>query len=773
MNLPHPPQLDKLILELVELHESRDSTSILQRAADNSMRGSPSGGNHVTLHASSLALGVANNGAGARAPFAHMEDASTQTPPYDSAAVWLLRNLARARSAREIKRCLRAYRLGQGLTRPDGRWTDRDNFLQVARVDYWRAALIFCYARPPAIARIRVLEQPDGYEYWRPLAVRAVALIAAAHRWRLANRPIAVTIMVRPTPDSDALLREAEAASAEYERGRAASESDEEAASREAWIEALDDRAYARHLALIGIWHESRHSTSILHRAANNSMRGSPIAHYLIEPPTPPPASPGVVYAEATPVTAASTTIRHFFHEAPRPSPGVIHLTVAPHQQAQPTSGSITANVHASWLARAMLEDKSPYALRPKGQTVEHLCMDVLDASLDNPSTAKKLDSNWKLWLRYCAHMSTSPWREDVSTLNEYGRQREAILLANFLKWALTKMKGRRGNARAKPDSAQKCLTGVRKRHQQRNITLVSSPLVNATLKRLCRRHLQDFGPMSLIPHRKEPLSHDILQQVLDTPEGTRVGRELLQWKTRKGRALKGLICLLTFTGLRKAELTAMDGMWATRAHVTWLLRGKVYTDPPPNLLRNPVKGDCVIVVPPLSKSDQTGEVWGSNPMYLPFMPDCPLCPFTAIAAIEVEDPVPLASRSKVPLISPCGALPFKGDYLDRLLPKLLSPIVGPSRVSVYSWHSFRIMLACALLAKGASRGMIQSLCRWQSEESLNVYARLNPATYAYWLVRSVHADVSSVSTANLPILSEADTAFELMQELQHAAPSN
>ena len=36
-----------------------------------------------------------------------------------------------------------------------------------------------------------------------------------------------------------------------------------------------------------------------------------------------------------------------------------------------------------------------------------------------------------------------------------------------------------------------------------------------------------------------------------------------------------------------------------------------------------------------------------------------------------------------------------------------------------YSWHSFRVALACSLLASGASHAEIQALCRWQSEASL------------------------------------------------------
>ena len=59
-----------------------------------------------------------------------------------------------------------------------------------------------------------------------------------------------------------------------------------------------------------------------------------------------------------------------------------------------------------------------------------------------------------------------------------------------------------------------------------------------------------------------------------------------------------------------------------------------------------------------------------------------------------------------------------------------------------------------ASLAAGASVAQIQALCRWQTEDSLRVYARLNPGSYDKLLTRAASADVLSVSVASLPPLS-------------------
>ena len=54
------------------------------------------------------------------------------------------------------------------------------------------------------------------------------------------------------------------------------------------------------------------------------------------------------------------------------------------------------------------------------------------------------------------------------------------------------------------------------------------------------------------------------------------------------------------------------------------------------------------------------------------------------------------------------------------------------------------------------------ALCRWQTEESLAIYARLGEADYTRLLERSLHADISSVSTANLPVLGAHTALLDL-----------
>ena len=58
------------------------------------------------------------------------------------------------------------------------------------------------------------------------------------------------------------------------------------------------------------------------------------------------------------------------------------------------------------------------------------------------------------------------------------------------------------------------------------------------------------------------------------------------------------------------------------------------------------------------------------------------------------------------------------------------------------------------------------ALCRWQSEESLAVYARLGEADYTRLLERLLRADITSVSTANLPNIG----SHMVLSDLYHHA---
>jgi hypothetical protein len=71
---------------------------------------------------------------------------------------------------------------------------------------------------------------------------------------------------------------------------------------------------------------------------------------------------------------------------------------------------------------------------------------------------------------------------------------------------------------------------------------------------------------------------------------------------------------------------------------------------------------------------------------------------------------------------------------ITRRLARSAAPPRAGSR-QLRSLHGYSLRSA----ASGATRPQIQALCRWQTEETLNIYARLNEETYTS-LLRNAHA---------------------------------
>eukprot|EP00965_Chrysotila_dentata_P003009 97454-Pleurochrysis_carterae.AAC.1 len=168
-----------------------------------------------------------------------------------------------------------------------------------------------------------------------------------------------------------------------------------------------------------------------------------------------------------------------------------------------------------------------------------------------------------------------------------------------------------------------------------------------------------------------------------------------------------------------------------------------MYVTAPPDLLRRPQVGDYLVIAPPASKADKFGVVWSGNPIYLHYMQHTPLDAFSAVADIFLRFEAP----PEAPLFTDAEGRAWTASFADTLLSRLLLRFLPPARAAHYSWHSFRVYLACALLESGASPAQIQALCRWQSDESLKVYARLTPAAYGDLLEKAMRARLHAVRT--------------------------
>jgi hypothetical protein len=97
------------------------------------------------------------------------------------------------------------------------------------------------------------------------------------------------------------------------------------------------------------------------------------------------------------------------------------------------------------------------------------------------------------------------------------------------------------------------------------------------------------------------------------------------------------------------------------------------------------------------------------------------------------------------------GLESFRHGVAGKVLHALLLAFLTAAEVQKYSWHSWHIGLACALLAASAPEATILALCRWKGPQSLRTYARRNTNDIGAWVDTAAAQVINSVQAPNLP----------------------
>jgi hypothetical protein len=445
--------------------------------------------------------------------------------------------------------------------------------------------------------------------------------------------------------------------------------------------------------------------------------------------------------------------------------------TVLPANWLPPEEGGLSrwARVRAEQMMHGIMNDSSPYALRPSDLDSLRASVETMLADLEAsaPDSVKGQEaSNWKWWEQYTAHMGTTPLRTDAAAnagFDVEGHAREVFLFASMVPWLFERMKGRRRNDKGVllpplPSSVLAVLRGVRRAHKR--LGVITAPLTMAiqACERLIQRYRDWHGPEALQPRRKEPFTNDVVRKLCNMPAGAVIGGKTVDYGELEWVSLRAQYSTHAQSGLRKSETCVPNGTQfgrkhLSRANLAWKIGGVFVRTPTRAQLASLAEGDYAILVVAPSKADQHGLVWGQAPIYLPWHAGAPICAARALAALELAWELQGEARRAAPLfVSGDAKRAVTHSQADATLERMLRAIgVQDAERATYSMHSWRIYLACALLAKGASHDTIMSMLRWRTDEALRIYARLNDFEYGTWLDVAASASISSVRSANLP----------------------
>jgi hypothetical protein len=402
----------------------------------------------------------------------------------------------------------------------------------------------------------------------------------------------------------------------------------------------------------------------------------------------------------------------------------------------------------------AFQADTSRLALRPDDWGLMRDLMSSSNAALERrvPRNTKKQDScYWRKWSEFCALLDTPPIRDDVSAAtgaDVASHARELQLVeACFMYWV-------RMNPNFLVTSMLARLRGVARIHKvSLRLPFVPLSYLVQVCKGLVQERIDEQGPESLVRKQKEPLQNWMIMRWLSMSRGVVGGVTVganLQWQ--------GIRCLIAYfasTGARKADVALDAGvtfglrhlsMW----HATWEIRGVVVPSPSAEQLRSLDTSCYVHLTSVPCKNDPDGTKFAGTPTVCRYHPTAPINFVREFAAYEIMRGVPADQRRSTPLLLAPDGRVWRKPHLTRFFHALLLTIMSADSARSYSVHSFRIYLACALHAMGATPDRIMMMLRWSSVASLLVYCRPNVTTVSSWVHTAASAHIDAVRANTL-----------------------
>lgn len=435
----------------------------------------------------------------------------------------------------------------------------------------------------------------------------------------------------------------------------------------------------------------------------------------------------------------------------------------------------------ADGMAAALRNDQSRLALKPDDAGVLDLACQRMVELLHGhvPHTTQHNEaSNWKHWVVFCAHMNTSPWRDDASAnKGGDGHERETHLLALGLLFIYGRMQPAKKSPDEppKPASALAVLRGVRRIHKRMGYVMVDLQLAVRLAASLADEYVLEHGPELLQPKRTEPLTNAQIEALVNVPSGVIAGGRTHDRASLRDTSFRACFATMARTGFRADETALRSGAPHTakrlsRWHLRWIIDGVVVPDPPSCDLEGLKTGDAAVLIPPTSKADQFGLEWGPSPIYLRYDDAETVNAARELRDLELAWPLHGAERRAQPLFVDGAKQPLGQDALRaEFAARLRAGGVSEAVIATVSLHSFRVYLACALLALGRSHDEIKALLRWKSDEALRIYARLNAKTYADLLVGVGSAEIESQRSHNLPQSLTVDARAGQLREARQA----
>jgi hypothetical protein len=161
---------------------------------------------------------------------------------------------------------------------------------------------------------------------------------------------------------------------------------------------------------------------------------------------------------------------------------------------------------------------------------------------------------------------------------------------------------------------------------------------------------------------------------------------------------------------------------------------------------------DRVGVLACAAKNDPLVIHFLPSPIIESLNPDVPEDPGIILRDLARHCPVRAEDLRSTPLFTYSrGGEALGYNFLRKLLKILLLTLFSATVAELFTWHSFRSGLACALRAAKAPDWVLLALLRWRSKSSIPGYGRLSFETAASWLNQAAVQNGRTLTAGSLP----------------------
>ena len=441
---------------------------------------------------------------------------------------------------------------------------------------------------------------------------------------------------------------------------------------------------------------------------------------------------------------------------------------------------SADADTSATGLIMGALEGTtSAFALRPLDPTMLYAMADAVADTLSHSyaeSTRSKQAGHMKKWANVCRYFDTPVWRTDRAAncgADPNGHVNECVLQAFALLAFYVDMEPRaHADAHVGPDpqSSMNCLRGVHRSHEEKGITMASTKFASKVLKGLMRKYVKNCGIRSV--RRKKPLTNAKINAMLNTPQGASLHGVTVDHHSYAWAATAAWVSTLAEDGDRKDEIAKASKntpfelgriSFASLVFKIAACGGEVAFPTAAQLhLMDEAAGDGVFLKHGRAKNDFFGIFFASTPSFLPFVAHSPRNAARALRrlyALALTRGLTVALAPTTPLFGAEFGEEFTHWEVETYFEIMMrfGANVSVDELKDYSIHSFRIWVACALMAADVPRHTIKRLLRWRGDLSLEIYARLNDEEWSQHVRGTYTAVVDSTIAARLASLGSID----------------